>query len=104
MVVEMKRNEWILDTVSDSHRTYWGIRWRLRKNKDDFEVSNLSIQRYDDTNSWNGKTNGWSGWDVRNEVQEFSFGYFKLEYMLVLRKFYMYICIYECGVQMKTMI
>lgn len=47
----MKRNEWILDTVSDSHRTYWGIRWRLRKNKDDFEVSNLSIQRYDDTNS-----------------------------------------------------
>lgn len=35
------------------------------KNKGDFEASNSSIQMYDDTNFWNGKTK-----KVRNEDQE----------------------------------
>lgn len=50
VAVEIKTNEWILVTVFDSHRTYQWIRWRLKINEDDFEVSNLSIQVYDDTN------------------------------------------------------
>lgn len=53
-----KGKKWILDTVLDSHWTYQWIIQKLRKNKGEFEVSNLSIQMYDDTNFWNGKTNG----------------------------------------------
>lgn len=48
--MEIKKNEWILHIVSDSHWTYQWIRWRLKINKDDFQISNLSIQIHDDTN------------------------------------------------------
>lgn len=51
---------------------------------------------YDNTNSWNGKTNGWIGWEIKNEIQHCSFGEVKLEYLLViLCKFSMYTCIWE---------
>lgn len=43
-------------------------------------------------------TNGWTRWEVRNEIPEFTFGDIKLTYMLlILCKFFMCIYIYESG-------
>lgn len=60
-----QEKNWILGPVLDSRKIYQWIRWRPRRNKGDFEASNSSIQMYDDTNFWNGKTK-----KVRNEDQE----------------------------------